>query len=174
MQFNQFARSTVAAAALSMLAGSAFAEASATATAQSHSTVMASIGVAKSSDLDFGNIVRPSAAGGSGVVTMAYNSTTVAAQSPVTTLGGTVSHAAFAVNGEPNKTFSISVPASFNLTSNATGATPIAVSLVTPLASASLDATGAASVPVGGSFTVTGGTTTGAYAGSFDLTVQYN
>ena len=172
---NRFTTTALAAAALSLLAGSAFAESSATATAQSHTAVLASIAVSKTSDLDFGNIVRPAATAGSGTVTIAATSDTVVATSPVSTQGGTTSHAVFGVSGEPGKTFSVSIPTSFNLTSQAAGATAIPVTLSTPATSGTLDSTaGTATVPVGGSFTVTGATVTGAYTGSFDLTVQYN
>ena len=175
---NRLTTTAIAAAALSLFAGSAFAEISATATAQSHTAVLASIAVTKTSDLDFGNIVRPAAAAGTGSVSIDAASNTVVAQSPVSTLGGTTSHAAFGVSGEPGKTFSISLAGgsnTFNLTSNAAGAVAIPVTLSTPAATGTLDATaGTATVPVGGSFTVTGATVTGAYTGSFDLTVQYN
>ena len=171
---NRITKAAVAAAALSLLAGSAFAESNATATGTSHTSVIASIAASQTTPLEFGTIVRPAAAGASGTVTLATNSNTVAAVAPVTALGTTATHAVFHVTGDPGRLFNITGDTTFNLTSTATGAVAIPVSILQPLTSATLDSTsGAYDIPLGGSFTVSGSTTTGTYTGSFAVIVAY-
>ena len=85
-------------------------------------------------------------------------------------------NASFTVSGEGAQHFSIQVPGSFNMTagtntlvvttSNPTGATG--------LLSGSIGSTGSLVLGVGGSFPLATNTASGAYSGTFQVTVAYN
>lgn len=123
----------------------------------------------------FGRVSLPPS--GSGTVTM--NASTGA----LTTTGGiialtspTPTRAAFNVGGEGGQAFSVTIPATFQLTGTAT---PLTVTTsnsagASPLLSASLGSQGAFTFGVGGSFTLASSTLTGDYTGSFTVTVAYN
>jgi hypothetical protein len=88
----------------------------------------------------------------------------------------TPTRATYTVSGEGGQVFSITVPTSFQMTGPGT---PLTVSL-TPTASGSqtlssaLGSAGTFPFGVGGSFPISSTTTTGAYSGSYSITVQYN
>lgn len=162
----------VCAAALSA-PNAAFAQSSATASANGSTTLIRPITITKTADLAFGRIVKPST--GTGTVAVANSADTVTAGSGAVALTSTTSRAKFTIDGEGGQAISVSVPASFNLSN---GTDTIAVTLnpdlgATTNLSGSLAAAGSASLNVGGSFNVPNGISTGVYSGSFSVTVAY-
>ncbi len=136
--------------------------------------VLRSILMTKNSDLVFGRIALPSAGAGTVTIDPVTGVRTVTGGTP---LGATApSRANFTVSGEGGQTFSVTVPATFQLT----GPTPpLTVTTTnsagpTPTLSAALGAQGTFDLGVGGSFPIDATTTVGDYSGSFIVTVAYN
>jgi hypothetical protein len=168
--------------AISGIAPTAHAQASATATTSASATIFRPITLTKNTDLRFGTIVRP--ATGSDTVTIdATDGTRLLATNSAVALtsGAHVSpgRATFTVAGEGGQAFSITVPASFNMTRSG-GSETIAIALTASAPSGTLTGTlgsassGSASFGVGGAMPVTSSTASGAYSGSFVTTVAYN
>ena len=135
------------------------------------------ISMTLNSNLAFGTIVRP--ASGSGV-------TAIDATTGVRTVSGagamglstpSPTRASYTAQGEGGQVFSISVPATFDLTRAGGGTLTVTTSATASGAqtlSSSLGSAGSFSFNVGGSFPIDSTTPTGDYAGSFGVTVQYN
>lgn len=134
------------------------------------------ISIAQSTALAFGKIVRPSS--GSGTVS-------IAAATGVRSLTGTgasglsspvPTRATYTVSGEGGQAFSLTVPASFQMTGPGT---PLTVTLSSTASGAKtlssvVGSAGTLAFSVGGSFPITSTTVSGAYQGSYAVTVQYN
>lgn len=154
---------------LSLGASSAFAQVNtSTATANGSATIIQPITITKTSDLAFGRIVRPST--GSGTVTIANTADTVAAAGGAVALTSTTSRAKFSIAGENGVSATLTVPATFALTS---GANSLTVTLSPDQTSPLTLGSTATVLNVGGSFPVTNATASGAYTGTFDVTVAY-
>ena len=160
-------------AVLAALATPALAQNSATATASATTTIIQPISISKSTDLAFGTIVKPA----SGTSTISVNSAGVRSitGNAVATNASGVSRALFNVTGEGASVFSISVPASFSMSS---GSNSLVVTTSASAASATLSgpvgSQGSATFGVGGSFLLASNTASGAYSGNFVVTVTYN
>ncbi|HEX8570682.1 MAG TPA: DUF4402 domain-containing protein [Caulobacteraceae bacterium] len=138
-------------------------------------TVYRPIAVSLGSNLAFGSIIRPLS--GSGTVT-------VAAANGARTLSGAgalnipaPARAVYNVTGEGGQAFSVAVPASFVMNRTGGGSLTVTTSTTATASqtlSAALGSAGSYSFGVGGSFPLTNTTQTGAYSGSFSVTVQYN
>jgi len=136
--------------------------------------VLRSITMTKNSDLVFGRIAIPTSGSG----TVSVNATT--GVRTVTTAVGlnspTPARANFTISGEGGQTFTINIPATFQLT----GPTPpITVTTSntggpTNTLSAALGSAGVYDLGVGGSFPISAATTVGDYTGNFTVTVTYN
>jgi hypothetical protein len=164
-------------ALLAALATPALAQNSASATASGSATIIQPLTISKTADLGFGTIVKPTSGTSTVTVSATGNSRTItgAGNAAAANAAG-VSSAAFLVQGEGAQHFSISVPASFAMTS---GTNTLTVTTSNPtgatgLLSGSLGQTGSLTLGVGGSFTLTSATKSGAYSGNFVVTVQYN
>jgi hypothetical protein len=160
-----------AAIALSAMASSALAQASATTSATASVTVFQPITVAKTADLQFGRVIRPSNA----TATVYTVSETNGA---ATTSGGdgifsgavTPTRAVFTVNGEGGQAFNITSAASVTnggVTINLVKSDP---SLIL---SGTIGAAGSATFGVGGNVTLDNSSPTGVKSGSFNVTVTY-
>jgi hypothetical protein len=139
-------------------------------------TVLRSVAVAKTADLSFGRLQRP---------TSGSNTVTLNASTGARTLGGAgnafayptpaPTRAAFTITGEGGQQVSISVPTTMNLTGPAT--LPVAVTSTAP-STRSLGGTSGSqatySFSVGGSFTLSPTTLVGDYAGVLSVSVDYN
>lgn len=136
-------------------------------------TAYRALGISKTSDLQFGIV---SQAKTSGTVTLDPNTGVrtvsgggIGFASPTPTL------AAFTITGEGGQAFSVSVPSVVQLTGgtnlNVTTATNLPS---TPVLSSSAGNAGTFALKVGGSFPISNGSITGAYSGSFTVTVNYN
>ena len=155
-------------AALAALATGAHAQNSASATAQSAVTIVQGIGITNTKPLAFGTIVGGGAAG-----TVTLSSGGVFSQTGnVTQLGTGQSAAAFTVAGDPSRAFSLTIPASFTLAGSS--ASLVVTTLPSGTGTQNLSASGTYALTVGGSFPLAAAQATGAYTGSFAVTVQYN
>ena len=136
-------------------------------------TVLRQLSISKTQDLVFGVVSTPTA--GNGTVTIDPASgvrTTVGAVGFGTP---TPTQATFAVTGEGGQAFSVTIPATFQMTgpqamtvttSNSAGATP--------LLSGALGSQGNFNFGVGGQIAVNSTTPIGSYTGNFTVTVAYN
>lgn len=157
-------------------ASSAFAQATSNQSTTGAATVFQPIALSKSSDLNFGVIVRPSA--GTGTVTVSTaGARTLSGNGALLTgaIDGTPTAATFYASGEGGQAFSITAPATVAISSGANALTvALAQSASSGTLSGTLGTTGSAAFSIGGSLTVTSGTASGAYAGTFTTTVSYN
>lgn len=179
----RFVRNTLlAACAISAIASGAHAQASATSTTAASATIFRPITLTKNSDLRFGTIVRPASGSDTVIINSADGSRELSTNNAVALSSGaqlSPTRATYTVSGEGGQTFSISVPASFNMTRSG-GAETITVSLSASAASGTLTgalgnaSSGTATFGVGGAMPVTSSTASGAYSGSFVTTVSYN
>lgn len=141
-------------------------------TANASATVRRSLSVAKISDLDFGTIARPASNSGSVTVDASTGGRTAGGTSPpglVTT--SVASRAAYLITGEPGTTVSATVPSTFTMTS---GAHSLTVTTNRSATGSLVLAGGTYTLGVGGTVPIASSTFTGAYSGSFLVTITYN
>ncbi len=135
--------------------------------------IIRSLAMAKTSDLNFGAIIKPAVGGGTVSLDAVTGVRTVSGGTGVDTPLPT--RAAFNVTGEGGQAISISVPASFQMTGpQALTVTTTSSAGASPLLSASLGSQGSFSFGVGGSFPISNTMVSGAYAGMFTVTANYN
>lgn len=167
----------LAAAALTAIAAPAMAQSSATQSTNATVKIVQPITLTKDADLAFGTVVKPTS--GSNTVTISTGSDTPAltGAGDAALATSTTSRAAFTVGGEGGQTFSITVPASVNMTRSG-GSETLAVTLTasgaTGTLSGSMGSAGSTTFTVGGAFTVASTTLSGNYSGAFNTTVAYN
>ncbi len=153
-------------------ANSSFAQA--TATASASATIITPITIVKTVDMNFGNVAVQTATGGTVVLTPAgVRSVTGGVTIPAT--AGTVTAAAFTVNGEGVYTYAITLPSSsLTLTSGANTMTASDFTS-TPSATGILTA-GTQALKVGATLNVAAAQAPGTYISGtpFDVTVNYN
>lgn len=143
-------------------------------TGRFQATVIRSIAISKISDLVFGRVATP--ASGSGTVTIDPNTGAQSSTNGVATFASPApSRAAFNVTGEGGQAFSVTVPATFQMTGPQT-MTVTTTSSVTgaPLLSGALGSAGSFTFGVGGTAPISSTTLNGDYTGSFTVTVAYN
>lgn len=131
--------------------------------------MLSSLTVTNTADLQFGQI----AANTGGTVTVNADSTVASSGALVST--GTRAPAAFDVVGSPNAMVVVTLPVgSVNLT-RALGSETMALSgfNTNPNGAFQLNATGNGSFNVGGTLAVASGQAPGTYAGSFQVSVEY-
>jgi hypothetical protein len=161
------------------LAGSACAQASASLPTQATTTIFQPIQLAKNTDLSFGTVVRPVSGSGTVTIAAADGARTLVGSGALLATGpnAPAARATFSVTGEGGQTFSITVPANFNMT-RVNGPETIEVTLTptatTGLLDSTLSNTGTANFGVGGSIPVADTTHSGAYSGTFNVIVAYN
>lgn len=137
--------------------------------------VLRPISVAAGTGLAFGRILRPTAGSGSVTVT-ASNGLRSFTGAGTAGLGSPApTRATYTVSGEGGQAFSLSFPASFDLTGP--GA-PLTVSLTSTATnpvnlSSTPGSAGTFAFAIGGSFPLSATTATGLYQGSYAVTVQY-
>lgn len=137
-------------------------------------TILQPLTITKNADLAFGRIVRPRT--GSGTVTLANTGNAVVAGTGAVALSGiTTSRAQFTVDGEGGQVVTTSIPSSVSLV-NGTNTIPVTLSPdfgSTVTLSGALAAAGSKVLNVGGSFSLPSTQASGAYSGSFTVTVAY-
>jgi hypothetical protein len=156
----------------SLIAGSAMLSMqlqAATDTAVATATILTPISITKNVDLAFGDVYPDAVATG----TVTVDSTGARTAAGGAALGATAGSAAqFTVNGEPNATYVLTLPAApVTLTS---GANTMTVDTFTSDTTSTLDATGAEIVNVGATLNVGAGQAAGTYSGNVDVTATYN
>lgn len=164
---------TAVAAALAA-AGSACAQASANVSTTGTATIFQPIAITKTADLAFGIIVRPLAGSGAVTINAATGARTV--DPGVGQLGSGNHQATYTVTGEGGQAFNIGIPTGFTMTRTG-GSETLTVNLASSVASGTLSSAlgsqGTQSFGVGGSLTVANTTASGAYSGTFTVTVNY-
>ena len=174
---NQIRNILIAALAVTSVASAAHAQASASTNASGSITIFRPITVTKTSDLAFGTIVRPGSGSGTVTIAQADGARTVTGGIAALAIGTTPGRATFSVGGEGGQTYSISTPASFDMTRTG-GSETLTVTLTPTATSGTLSSTlgnaGTGTYGVGAQVTVAATTATGAYTGSFTSTVAYN
>ncbi len=119
-----------------------------------------------SATLNFGSFTT----GSGGSVSVAADNTSSTTGDVGFVPGSTQAADQFSVKGDAGRSFSISSGSG----TVANGAVTMAFVTVPSLASTTLSPTGTATFTVGGTLTVTGSETAGAYHGTYDATVAYN
>jgi hypothetical protein len=136
-------------------------------------TIVAAITISHTAHLDFGQIV-PGVGAGTVLQTPAASPTRTATGC---TLGNTtgMSPGTFAVGGEPNATYAISLPGDGDVTLTGAG-DPMSITdwSSSPSGTGVLSGGGAQTLYVGGTLHVGAAQAAGVYTGTFDVTVTYN
>lgn len=150
----------------------ASAQASATATATA--TIITPISISKTADMSFGNIAVQSATGGTVVLDAAGTRTSTSGVTLPAT-AGTVTAAAFTVNGTGSYTYAVTLPSTATLTRASGTETMVASSFTSnPSGTGALTA-GTQNIAVGATLTVAAAQVAGVYtSGNFNVTVNYN
>ena len=147
------------------------------ATVETTANVLTPIKVVGGTALSFGDILKPAA---EGTVTVSPDGTRDASAPDLVIAGtpGTVTAASFNVTGEPDYTYSITIPTTaFNITNAADATSVMSVGTFTSNPTAgTLSSTGAQTVNVGATLTVPTTVTAGVYsnASALKVTVNYN
>lgn len=166
---------SVAAAAL-MAAGSAAAQSSASQLINGTMTLFQPVTISKTSDLSFGTLIRPASGNGDATIDASSGGLTVTGGVGAVT-ASTHSRAVFTVSGEGGMNFTVTTPQTFTMTHNG-AQDPIQVTLNSTTGGGTLSGsngqTGTATVGIGGQIAISNGTPSGAYSGSFTITVAYN
>ena len=165
------------AAALFAFATPAMAQSSATQSTTGTTKIIQPITLAKNTDLAFGSVVKPNSGANSVAIDATSGSRALTGGGDAALAPSTSGRATYTVTGEGGQTFSISTPTSFDMQRQG-GSDTITVALTQSAASGTISGalgnTGTATFGVGGSFDVSAATASGAYSGTFDVTVAYN
>lgn len=170
MNIRNLLLSGASAFAVTTIATSALAQATATTSATASITIFQPITIVKNSDLQFGRVIRPSAGSTTYTVSAADGTTVLGGGDGIFSGSVVPTRAVFTVGGEGGQLF--------NITSDATVVNGgITINLVKSSASLTLGGTlgtaGTATFGVGGNVTLTSASTTGVKSGSFNVTVTY-
>jgi hypothetical protein len=174
---NTLLKTLLATAIVSAIAAPAMAQTSATQSTTASATIVQPITLTKNSDLAFGTVVKPTSGTNTITINETSGSRTMTGAGDAALATSTSSRAAFSVGGEGGQTFSITVPSTATMTRSG-GSETLTANLVKTAASGTLSGSigsaGTASFGVGGNFDVASTTVSGAYSGSFNVTVAYN
>lgn len=137
-----------------------------------HQTPGVAISISNLQPLAFGKF----AAGSGGTVTVAPGGARSATGDVVLLSSGGGSAASFRISGDPELTYDLALPANGAVSlANGTGQTmPITNFTSSPAAPGQLDLSGFRNVLIGATLNVGPDQAQGSYAGSFDVTVDYN
>jgi hypothetical protein len=134
----------------------------------------ASISIFKNTDMNFGTIAASTAGT---VILSASGSRTASGGLMLPSFTGTVSAAQFTVNGDPNYTYTITLPTNYTLYESGIGPASMLVNAFTSTPSATGNLSGGTeTILVGATLTVGGSQTAGYYTNGigFEVTVNYN
>ena len=150
--------------------------AQATATATATATIVTPISISKTADMSFGNIAVSATTSGTVILAPAGSRTTGGAGGvtlPATT--GTVTAAAFTVNGNGSYTYAITLPGTVTLTRVSGSETMDATSFTSTPSSPGTLSGGTQNLTVGATLAVAAAQVPGVYnSGNFNVTVNYN
>ena len=152
-----------------------FAQANATASANTTATIVTPLSITKTVDLEFGNVAVGSTAG-TVVMNTASGRTAGGGVTLPTTTTGTVTAAKFEVAGTATYTYAITIPSSNLTIANGTNTMIVNAFTSNPATAGVLDATGKQDLFVGATLNVGASQAAGAYesATDFEVTVVYN
>ena len=178
---NLLLGAAVATAAMSLgAAANATAPNTQTATVTGAAKIIRPITISATGTLDFGTIVKPRTGGTNGVVTIS-NAVTAARTmtGDLVAVGSTFSRPVYTIGGEGGQTYNLTVPASFTLTGPASSTITVTLNPsmtvgTNTFSGATLGNGDTATLYMGASIPVADTTTTGAYTGTYDVTVTYN
>lgn len=150
---------------------SAMAQQTGNATATAGATIVSPLSISNTRNLDFGTIVAN--ASEAGTVTLAATSDATSSATGVTMAPGSVSNTAvFAINGDANRTFNITMPATVTLAGPANA--EMIITLAKNLSNENNVLTGGTStLYVGGSLAVAANQAAGAYTAEFNVAIAY-
>lgn len=158
------------------LAGAASAVDTNSVTTTATTTILRPVTIHEDAALAFAKIVQPS----SGTTTVSITTTgdTVGLSGGTGAIAsGTASRGKYTVSGEGGQVVAVTVPANFDLTDS--GSDTLTVALSSDAAGGTLTLSGSAGsagtkvLNVGGSFSITSSTPTGAYSGQYTISVAY-
>lgn len=139
------------------------------ATASASAYIIVPISIDKTADMNFGNIVAPTA---DGTVILDYANNVTSGDVNFPSIVGTRSSARFNVEGEANMNFAIAYPASIVLSN---GSQDMTLNINSQEGSAStLNSSGVKEIVFGGELSVTAGQDEGLYTNTSDFTVTVN
>ncbi len=166
--------------AAGLVSGQAMAQSTAIGTATASATILRPITITKTTDMNFGNVV-PSSEAGTVVLLPDGTRSSTAGSTFIPSNPGTVTAAAFTIEGEGAATYSVTLPLSVSLTGGTGTAMTVATFTSTPgtvagagTLSGSAGADGTQTLLVGGTLAVGATQAAGLYSGLFDVTVAYN
>lgn len=148
------------------------------ATATASANIIVPITIANAGDMNFGTVAVNGTTGGTVVLTPASTRST-GGDGGVTLPNfnvGTVSAAHFAIEGAPNYTYSITLPADDHIVKSGTNTMIVNNFKSSPATTGTLNASGKQTVDVGATLNVTAGQAAGSYISEagFEVTVNYN
>ncbi|MGA0606614.1 DUF4402 domain-containing protein [Phenylobacterium sp. VNQ135] len=164
---------------LAAAAAPAFAQTSANTSVTGTMTVYQPITISKASDLSFGTVMRPASGNGTIYINKTTGARTADGAASLVANGPNAapSRAAFTVSGETGLNISITVPQSFDMLRSGGGGT-VQVMLDSTASGGQLtgntNGSGTFGFGVGGQVLLSNGTPTGAYSGTFTVSVAYN
>lgn len=162
-------RKSALAVSVAAMLGLPVAAYAATATNSSTADIVQAIAITSGTALDFGSVV---AAGAAGTVEMgAAGTRTCATVTCVAQDAGTA--ASFDVTGEASYTYTVTLPASATLTDSAATPNSMTVDAFSHDSTGTLDTAGAETFNVGATLNVGADQVAGSYAGTFDVSVDY-
>jgi hypothetical protein len=160
------------AVALASLSGAAFAAGSVSTSANATATIVSPVTLAKTQDMAFGSIVRPSNASPNTVTLDANDTVTLTGAGNGSTIASTRTSAKFNLTAPPGTTYSTVQTLSFTTS----GLTGIAASL--PVATTgvlgTVPAGGVQELRYGGQFDINSSTVAQLYTGTLSITVNYD
>jgi uncharacterized protein DUF4402 len=152
-----------------------FAQAEASASANTTAVIVTPISIVKTTDMNFGNVAVSATVAGTVVLTPAsVRTTTGGVTLPATT--GTVAAAGFTVSGTAGYTYAITLPTTLSLDDNAAHTMTVNTFTNDPTSTGLLDGSGDQTLNVGATLNVSGGQEAGTYESDtdFEVTVVYN
>ncbi len=167
----------IAVAAIAIFANTTSSFAQASATASASATIITPISIAKSVDMNFGNIAVSASTSGTVVLDTKGARTTGGAGGvtlPATT--GTVAAAEFIVSGEASYTYAITLPATATLADGKGNTMGVNTFTSYPSATGTLDSKGNETLTVGATLSVAAAQAAGTYTdkAGVPVTVNYN
>ena len=160
-----------------IIAGTSVSFAQATATASASANIITPISIAKTVDMNFGNVAVSATIAGTAILAPGGTRTTGGAGGvtlPATT--GTVSAASFTVSGQASYTYAITLPSTTVTLSSGTNTMGINTFTSSPSATGLLSSGGTQTLTVGATLDVSAGQASGSYtnATAVPVTVNYN
>ena len=169
-------------AGFSTSAMAADANTKATASAAAGTSLIVPMGITKTSDLNFGTITLLNSTGGTVVLSTLDVPTYAASLAASASAGSAVTNAAYTVTGTMNATYALTLPTTVAVTEtigktetmDITNFTARFNGAVADAVTSKISDLGADNFKVGATLTVKASQIGGIYAGTFDVTVDYN